>query len=265
VDLSPVNPGTAPIHIDNIRKALSEAGVKDAEIQKLGDTGAIYMIKASTRSTSDAKIVDILKKQFPEYTNKTDAQLIRLQEQVGPKVGDELRVQAIKAVMISFLLMIIYIWFRFELTFGVAAVLALVHDVLVTVGLFSLLGKEISVTIVAALLTIVGFSINDTIVIYDRIREDMKVYRKESYETVFNNAINRTLSRTIITSGTVLLSIIALLLFGGSVIRDFAWAMLIGVVSGTYSSILVASPLVVDYYRIRGLKDKDVKTFKKKK
>jgi len=266
LNLAPIQSYMPPIHIDNIRKVLKENGVEDAEIQKIGDpNGSVYLIKASKREPQQTQILDILKKAFPDYTRKPEQQLIRLQEEVGPKVGDELKVQAIKAVLISFLLMIIYIWFRFELTFGIAAVLALVHDVLITVGLFSLLNKEISVTIVAALLTIVGFSINDTIVIYDRIREDMKIHRKEPIDVVFNNAINRTLSRTIITSGTVLLSIISLLVFGGTVIRDFGWAMLIGVISGTYSSVLVASPLVVEYYRIRGLKDKDVKSFKKKK
>jgi preprotein translocase SecF subunit len=266
LNLAPANQGTPAIHIDQIRKVLKETGVIDAEIQKIGDpNGSIFLIKAKKRDPKEVQIVDILKKAFPEYTNKSEEQLIRLQEEVGPKVGSELKVQAIKAVLISFLLMIIYIWFRFELTFGVAAVLALIHDVLITVGIFSIMDKEISVTIIAALLTIVGFSINDTIVIYDRIREDMKIYRKETTDIVFNNAINRTLSRTIITSGTVLLCIISLLLFGGSVIRDFGWAMLIGVVSGTYSSVLVASPLVVDYYRIRGLRDKDIKTFRKKK
>jgi preprotein translocase SecF subunit len=266
LNLAPVNQGTPPIHIDQIRKVLKETGVLDAEIQKIGDPDAAYfLIKAKKRDPKEMQIVEILKKAFPEYTNKPEQQLIRLQEEVGPKVGAELKVQAIKAVLISFLLMIIYIWFRFELTFGIAAVLALIHDILITVGIFSLLDKEISVTIIAALLTIVGFSINDTIVIYDRIREDMKIYRKDTMDVVFNNAINRTLSRTVITSGTVILCIISLLLFGGSVIRDFAWAMLIGVVSGTYSSVLVASPLVVDYYRLRGLRDKDIKTFKKKK
>ncbi len=266
LNLSPIHQGTKPIHIDQIRKVLKEKGVQDAEIQKIGDPNAsIFLIKAKKRDPKEVQIVEILKKNFPEYTNKSEQDLIRLQEEVGPKVGAELKVQAIKAVLISFLLMIIYIWFRFELTFGIAAVLALVHDILITVGIFSLLDKEISVTIIAALLTIVGFSINDTIVIYDRIREDMKIYRKDTTDIVFNNAINRTLSRTVITSGTVFLCIVSLLLFGGSVIRDFGWAMLIGVVSGTYSSVLVASPLVVDYYRIRGLKDKDIKTFKKKK
>jgi preprotein translocase SecF subunit len=266
LNLAPVSQGTTPIHIDQIRKVLKDSGVLDAEIQKIGDpASSIFLIKAKKRDPKEVQIVDILKKAFPDYTNKSEGELIRLQEEVGPKVGSELKVQAIKAVLISFLLMIIYIWFRFELTFGVAAVLAIIHDVLITVGIFSLIDKEISVTIIAALLTIVGFSINDTIVIYDRIREDMKIYRKDTTDIVFNNAINRTLSRTIITSGTVFLSIVSLLLFGGTVIRDFGWAMLIGVVSGTYSSILVASPLVVDYYRLRGLKDKDIKTFRKKK
>jgi preprotein translocase SecF subunit len=266
VNLAPINPGTALIHIDQIRKVLKDKGVQDAEIQKIGDpNGSMFLIKAKKRDPKEIQIVEILKQNFPDYANKPDQQLIRLQEEVGPQVGSELKVQAIKAVLISFLLMIIFIWFRYELTFGVCAILALFHDVIVTVGVFSILNKEISVTIIAALLTIVGYSINDTVVIFDRIREDMKVYRKDSLDIVFNNAINRTLSRTVITSGTIMLCIISLLIFGGSVIRDFAWAMFIGIISGTYSSIFTASPLVVDYYRLRGLKDKDVKTFRKKK
>ena len=146
---------------------------------------------------------------------------------------------------------IIYIWWRFEFAFGIAAVIALFHDVLITVGIFSIVGKEISLTIVAALLMIVGYSLNDTIVIFDRIREDLKIFRRESYESVINHSINETLSRTIITSLTTFMVVLSLYIFGGSVIHDFAFALLIGVVVGTYSSIFVASPLMVEHFNKR--------------
>jgi preprotein translocase SecF subunit len=193
------------------------------------------------KDKTSTKVIDVIKKQFPD--NVDPATLIRLQEEVGPKIGEELKGKAILAIFWALLGIILYIWWRFELTFGLAAVAALFHDVLITIGIFSLLGKDISLSIVAALLTIVGYSLNDTIVVFDRVREDLKLYRKEPYGSVINHSINETLSRTIITSLTTFVVVLSLYIFGGSVIHDFAFALLVGVVVGTYSSIFVASPL----------------------
>jgi len=249
MDLKAVKPGVAPLHIDQLRDLLKSEKVKDAEIQKIGDeNGTVFLIRAREMGAKGNTIVDIIKRSLPDYTTgKTESELVRLQEVVGPKVGGELRWQALKAVFISLILMIIYIWIRFEFTFGVAAILALFHDVFITVGLFSITGREISITVVAALLTLVGFSINDTIVVFDRIREDMKIYRKDPIISIFDKAINETLSRTVITSGTVFFTVLSLFIFGGSVINDFAFAMLVGTIVGTYSSVCVASPLVAEY------------------
>jgi len=152
------------------------------------------------------------------------------------------------AIFWSLVFIILYIWWRFQFTYGIAAVVALFHDVLITLGVFSIAGREVSLAIVAALLTIVGYSLNDTIVVFDRIREDLKAYRRESYEAVINRSINETLSRTIITSATTLLVVLVLFIFGGPVIRDFSFALLIGIFVGTYSSIFIASPILIEYF-----------------
>jgi preprotein translocase SecF subunit len=166
---------------------------------------------------------------------------------VGPKIGEELKQQAIMAVLYAMVLILIYVAIRFDLKFGVAAIVATIHDVVVSVGVFSLLNKEISLAVVAAFLTIVGYSLNDTIVVFDRIREDLRSMRKESYEEVVNKAINQTLSRTIITGGTTLIVLTFLFFMGGEVIHDFAFALIVGILIGTYSSIFIASPVVVEW------------------
>ncbi len=182
-----------------------------------------------------------VKKQMP------DVQVtLRRQETVGPKIGGELRNRAGQAVLVALLLMLIYIALRFPgLSFAVSAVIALFHDVILTLGVFSLLDKEVSLTVLAALLTIAGYSINDTIVVYDRIREELKARRREPLEKVVNRAVNLTLSRTLLTGLTTIFALIALFFMGGTVIHDFAFAMLVGVIWGTYSSVFVASSLVV--------------------
>lgn len=164
---------------------------------------------------------------------------------VGPKVGKELQRQAISATLLALGGMLVYIWFRFELIYGVAAVLAVFHDVIITVGLFSLLNKEISLTVIAALLTLVGYSMNDTIVIFDRIRENLKLMRRTELEALINTSVNQTLSRTVLTSGLTFLTVLSLWLFGGEVLNGFSFAMVAGVIVGTYSSIFVASPVLV--------------------
>ena len=170
---------------------------------------------------------------------------IRRIESIGPKVGDELKISAVQAILIALGLVLFYITIRFQWRQGVSAIIALVHDVLIIVGIFSILEKEFSLTVVAALLTVVGYSLNDTIVVFDRIRENLGKYRKKSLEETINLSITETLSRTLITSGTTLLVVLALFILGGEIIHDFAFALLVGVLIGTYSSIYVASPVVL--------------------
>ncbi len=170
---------------------------------------------------------------------------IRSVEVVGPKIGAELREQALMATLLALGGMLVYVAFRFEWIYGVAAVLAVFHDTLITVGLFSLLDMEISLTVVAALLTLVGYSMNDTIVIFDRVRENLKLMRKESFPSLVNISINQTLSRTVLTSGLTFLTVLALFLFGGQVLRGFSFALVVGVVIGTYSTIFIASPILL--------------------
>ncbi|MDO9577307.1 MAG: protein translocase subunit SecF [Candidatus Cloacimonadales bacterium] len=255
LDLTPIAPDAKPIDIQTIRDVLTANGIEGSEIQTIRgmDKKRLVLIKTKLASGDEekisTKIIDTIKREFPG--NVDPATLIRLQEEVGPKIGGELKEKIILAIFWSLLGIIIYIWWRFEFSFGLAAVAALIHDVAITVGIFSIVGKEISLPIVAALLTIVGYSLNDTIVVFDRIREDLRVFRKESYANVINHSINETLSRTIITSLTTFVVVLSLYVFGGSVIHDFAFALLIGVVVGTYSSIFIASPLMVEHFKRR--------------
>lgn len=248
LDMTAPSAEFATLNISQIRDVLLNEGISDVEIQTIRghDEQVFFLFKTQAGGTEASTIIQLMRSRYPEYTQKTG--FIRLQEEVGPRIGEELKGKAIMAVLISLLGIIIYIWWRFEFTFGVAAVAALFHDVLITVGIFFITGREISLAIVAALLTIVGYSLNDTIVVFDRIREDLKVYRKESYSSVINHSINETLSRTVITSLTTFVVVLSLFLFGGSVIRDFAFALMIGIIVGTYSSIFVASPLLVEFF-----------------
>ena len=164
---------------------------------------------------------------------------------VGPKVGGDLRRQAIYVTLAGLGAMLVYIWFRFELSYGVAAVVATFHDVIITLGFFSLLNKEITLTVIAALLTLVGYSMNDTIVVFDRIRENVRLNKRENFVALVNRSINQTLSRTILTSGLTFLAVLSLFLFGGEVIHSFSFALVVGVIIGTYSSIFIASPVLV--------------------
>ena len=168
---------------------------------------------------------------------------------VGPKVGSDLRRQALYVTLAGLGAMLVYIWFRFELIYGVAAVVATFHDVIITLGFFSLLNKEITLTVIAALLTLVGYSMNDTIVVFDRIRENVHATRRGDFSKLVDHSINQTLSRTILTSGLTFLAVLSLFLFGGEVIHGFAFALVVGVIIGTYSSIFIASPIVVYFYQ----------------
>lgn len=187
-------------------------------------------------------LINIIKDHFSDNSIRIDREEI-----VGPSISQELQLKSIWVVLLGMLAILLYVWFRFTFRFGVAAVVALFHDVIITVGIFSLLNKEITIPIIAALLTLIGYSINDSIVVSDRIRENIKLMRKDSFDKVINDSLNQTLSRTIITSMTTLLVLLCLFIFGGSVLQDFALALIIGVIVGTYSSIFVVSPLVLDW------------------
>lgn len=256
VDMKAADSSVPPIMIDELRTVLKNNGFPEAEIQHVGPVDdATFMIKIKSAESKaevsgDTKnvIIDIITQNFPKHVEDRDVNRDVIEEiyEVGPKAGSELRTSSMLAVVIALILMIVYIWFRFELTFGLMAIAALAHDVIIIVGIFALTGKEITIQIIAALLTIVGYSINDTIVIFDRIREDLKLRRKEPISQVINDSINETLSRTVITSGTTFITALSLYLFGGTVLNDFAFAICLGVFFGTYSSIFVASNLVID-------------------
>jgi preprotein translocase subunit SecF len=179
---------------------------------------------------------------------------------IGPTVGKQLQKQAILATLYSLAGMLIYLWFRFELIYGVAAVVACFHDTLITVGLFSILNVEMSLTVIAAILTLIGYSMNDTIVVFDRIRENVKLLRRESLTEIVNRSINQTLSRTVLTSGLTFLTVLSLFVFGGEVLHGFSLALVIGILIGTYSSIFIAAPMLVAYQESRAAKKAVVAT-----
>ena len=194
----------------------------------------------------EAKAAEKLKAELIEAFPEREIE-IRRTETVGPKIGEELKNRAWAAIVISIFGILIYISWRFEFKFAVGAIIALIHDVVITVGIFSILNKEVSLAIIAALLTIVGYSLNDTIVVFDRIRENFSLRRRESYGAMVNISINESLSRTIITSLTTIIVVLFLLFMGGEVIRDFAFALMVGILVGTYSSIYVASPVLIEW------------------
>jgi len=229
---------------EELRTALDEAGYPNCEIQTFR-TGDEVLIRAPIVEGEDT--TEDIKRAVGDRFGANSFE-VRREELVGPKVGRELGKNAIWAIVIGLGAILVYVAFRFEFRFAVAAVAALFHDVLVTLGIFSLTGKEVSLAVVAAFLTIVGYSLNDTIVVFDRIREDLRKYHRERYEGVINASINETLSRTIMTSLTTMMVVLFLFFLGGEVLRDFAFALLIGVVVGTYSSIFVASPILVEWY-----------------
>ena len=232
-----------PIAAESIRATLAEVGLGDAEIQHFG-SGREAIIRTRDQGGEDltGTIVTALNEANPD--NQAD---VRRQELVGPKVGGELRKKATLAILYALFGILIYISLRFEFKFAVGAVAALVHDVLIVLGMFSLTGRELSLPVIAGFLTVVGYSLNDTIVIYDRIREDRRKLYGKSFVEIVNTSLNESLSRTIVTSLTTLLVVLCLFFLGGEVIRDFAFALMIGVIVGTYSSLYVASPLVVEW------------------
>ncbi|NLW18593.1 MAG: protein translocase subunit SecF [Candidatus Cloacimonetes bacterium] len=269
VNLKAKDPAVEPLHIDQLRKVINEAGFKDTEIQFIGAReDCTFQIKMGGEDDKAIKeqLLKVLVKDLADYTKNRDLDNEVIQEfnTVGARAGMEMRNKALMAVGIALVLMVIYVGIRFEFTFGLMAILALFHDVMIIVGVFAWTGKEITMTIIAALLTIVGYSINDTIVIFDRIREDLKIYRKDDIPVIFNRSINPTLSRTVITAGTTLLTSLALYFFGGPVIHDFALAMSLGILFGTYSSIFIASNLVLDAIKGTKREQRAVKQMTKK-
>ena len=230
-------------HVDEVRKAVEEAGFRGAEIQGL-ERKELFLIRltAGEGGKSPANVV----KAGIEQSKPGSTVDIRRVESVGPRVGGELRGAAMKAVFMALGLILVYVAIRYDWRYSLGAVVALFHDVFIALGAISLTNREVTLTVVAAFLTIAGFSINDTIVVFDRIRERKQALRKETPTNIMNIAVNETLSRTIITSLTVALTVLSLFLFGGDVIHDFSFAMLVGVVFGTYSSVYVASGLALD-------------------
>ncbi|MBN2568861.1 MAG: protein translocase subunit SecF [Deltaproteobacteria bacterium] len=242
--------------VNDIRSALKTSDMGGSVIQQFGyATDNEFLIKTDKSSSElqgiSAHIEDTLATQFA----KGDFEIRRV-EVVGPKVGKDLRQKGILAMMYAIVGILIYITWRFEFRYAVGAITALIHDVVITVGIFSLLNKEFSLPIIAALLTIIGYSLNDTIVVYDRIRENIKEIKRRTLGDIVNSSINQTLSRTILTSLTTLIVVFALFFLGGAVIHDFAFALLVGIVIGTYSSIFVASPTILVWERILPSKKK---------
>jgi preprotein translocase subunit SecF len=247
------------VSIPDIRSALSELDMEDVVVQDFGQEGSNeYLIRLEKALVEIATLGEQIRKALAGKFGP-DSFEIRRVEFVGPKVGEDLRRKGTWSVIAATIMMGVYIWVRFGwsfgarfgLHFGVGAVIALIHDVLVTVGALMLARYEFDLTVVAALLTIVGFSVNDTVVICDRIRENMRKIRRESLEAIINLSINETLSRTIITTGTAILVLLALFFLGGAVIRPFAFALLVGFFSGVYSTIFIASPVILLWERGR--------------
>jgi preprotein translocase subunit SecF len=243
---------------NQIRQATEAAGIKDARIQNIQNIdepgGNEVLISLPEQTNENA--LDVGRQQIVDalQTHYNNSFTVRNVQVVGPTVGKQLEKQALLATLYSLLGMLVYLWFRFQLIYGVAAVVAVFHDTLITVGAFALTDQEISLTVIAAILTLVGYSMNDTIVVFDRIRENLRLNRRESLPDVVNRSINQTLSRTVLTSGLTFLTVLSLYIFGGQVLRGFSFALVIGILIGTYSSIAVAAPMLVAWQEWRAKK-----------
>jgi preprotein translocase subunit SecF len=232
--------------LDEARLALEKAGFAGATLQEFAE-GNKVLIRLREHEGVAEKVVALYKQTFPNRAFEVDSTT-----EIGPTIGKDLQKDALLAVIFSIIAIIIYIAIRFEFKFGVAAAVATVHDVCAVLAIFYLMNKEINLLIVTALLTLAGYSLTDTVVVFDRIRENLKRAKRESLGTLVNNSINEVLSRTIITSLTVVLVLVPLVLFGGEVLHDFSLALLMGVIVGTYSSVFVASPLLVVWHAKTG-------------
>ena len=225
--------------VADLRGVLSAAGMDNAQIQQLGESNE-FLIRTQDFEGIVESVNGLLGETYGAdgFSMSADA--------VGPKVGSELQRKAAIAILMSFALTLVYLAFRFEWRFGVAAIIATFHDITITFGFISLFNIEITLATVAAILTILGYSLNDTIVVFDRIRENLKKRRKDAYEDIINSSVNETLPRTVLTSGTTLATLLALFILGGTVVRPFALVLILGIVIGTYSSIFVASPALLE-------------------
>ena len=229
------------INIAEIRQSFLNMNLGDVTVKKFGQKND-YLVKIEMKETDDENFIKSINDKL---SSDLGSQInFRRVENVGPKVSNELLRDGLLAISLSLAAMLFYIWIRFEWQFSLGAILALVHDVIITLGIFSLLTYEINLSIVAAVLTIVGYSMNDTVVIFDRIRENLKKYSKISTSDICDTSINETLSRTLITSVTTLLALLSIYIFGGEILKGFSFAMIIGVIVGTYSSIFVATPIL---------------------
>jgi preprotein translocase subunit SecF len=240
-------------NIDKIRQAVIAEGIPDASITSFsGDSSANEVLVSLPEQTNEAGL-DIGRQKIEQALNGPYAGqfIIRDEQVVGPTVGHQLERQAGLATLYSMAGMLVYLWFRFQLIYGVAAVVACFHDTLITIGAFALTGQEISLTVIAAILTLVGYSMNDTIVVFDRIRENLRISRREPLATLVNRSINQTLSRTVLTSGLTFLTVLSLYIFGGAVLRGFSFALVVGILIGTYSSIAIAAPMLVAWQQWR--------------
>jgi preprotein translocase subunit SecF len=240
-------------NLAQIRQATSDEGIKDA-------TAVIYDVPSRNEvlislpeqmneSAMDSGREQIESALKAHYNNPFTVRNVQI---VGPTVGSQLKRKAVLATVYSLIGMLIYLWFRFQLIYGVAAVIACFHDTLITVGAFALTNQEISLTVIAAILTLVGYSMNDTIVVFDRIRENLRLSRREPLPDLVNRSINQTLSRTVLTSGLTFLTVLSLYIFGGPVLKGFSFALVVGILIGTYSSIAVAAPMLVAWQESRG-------------
>tara|TARA_B100001029_G_C15033963_1_gene438894 strand:- start:683 stop:1576 length:894 start_codon:yes stop_codon:yes gene_type:complete len=228
-------------NISLIRDSFNQMNLGDVSVKKFGNE-TDFIVKFEKQNSNDPKFIENIKSKLSNSIGDVD---FRRVENVGPKVSSELLKSGVIAITLSLAAMLIYIWVRFEWQFSLGAIMAIFHDVIITLGIFSLFSLEINLSIVAAVLTIVGYSMNDTVVIFDRVRENLKKYADIKIFELTNISINETLSRTIITSITTLLALLSIYLFGGEILKGFSFAMILGVVFGTYSSIYIANPILV--------------------
>ena len=245
------------IQIQDLRSSLDRAELGDVNVKQFGVEGD-FLIKFEKNANENKKFISDLKNIITKKINSSVN--FRREETVGPKVSSELLKQGVTAIILALGAMLFYIWIRFEWQFSLGAIIALMHDVIITLGIFSILSIEVNLSIVAAVLTIVGYSMNDTVVIFDRIRENLLKYSKIKTNEIANISVTETLSRTIITSLTTLLALFSIFILGGEILKGFSFAMILGVLIGTYSSIFVASP-VLNYFKVSQktlLKDEDI-------
>jgi preprotein translocase SecF subunit len=234
------------VNISEIRSSLNSLNLGDINVKEFGKEGD-YLIKIEQKTENNNKLIPEIKKNLAD---KLNAEInFRRVENVGPKVSSELLQSGIIAITLSLAAMLFYIWIRFEWQFSVGSIIAIFHDVIITVGIFSILSLEVNLSIIAAVLTIVGYSMNDTVVIYDRIRENLGKYTRLKISETADLSINETLSRTIITSVTTLLALVSIFVLGGEILKGFSFAMILGVIIGTYSSIFVAAP-VLKFFKV---------------